>query len=64
MARASWIDPDTLAEYHTKDYEGDSRDFDLVFSDEFNRCGGDMEVADTHVFVWARVAIGHLVGTN
>ncbi|CAM9322280.1 unnamed protein product [Pylaiella littoralis] len=37
VARASWIDPDTLAEYHTKDYEGDSRDFDLVFSDEFNR---------------------------
>lgn len=41
LAEASWIDPDTLPEYRTKDFEGDDRKFDLVFSDEFNRylCG-------------------------
>lgn len=39
VARASWIDPDTLPEYHTKDFEGDERHFDLVFSDEFDRYG-------------------------
>lgn len=38
VVRASWIDPDTLPEYHTKDFEGDGRHFDLVFSDEFDRC--------------------------
>lgn len=38
VARASWIDPDTLPEYRTKNFGGDSREFDLVFSDEFNRC--------------------------
>lgn len=37
VARASWIDPDTLPEYHTKDFVGDERHFDLVFSDEFDR---------------------------
>lgn len=35
--RASWIDPDTLPEYRTKDFVGDERHFDLVFSDEFDR---------------------------
>ena len=38
VARASWIDPDTLPEYRTKEFEGDGRHFDLVFSDEFERC--------------------------
>ena len=37
VARASWIDPDTLPEYHAKDFVGDERHFDLVFSDEFDR---------------------------
>lgn len=41
MARASWIDPDTLPEYRTKDFEGDDRQFDLVFSDEFDRYAYD-----------------------
>lgn len=49
MARASWIDPDTLPEYYTKEIEGDDRDFDLVFSDEFNRCGVMMEAMDAYV---------------
>eukprot|EP00903_Cladosiphon_okamuranus_P018365 g16894.t1 len=39
VARASWIDPDTLPEYHAKDFVGDERHFDLVFSDEFDRDG-------------------------
>ncbi|CBJ31299.1 Beta-1,6-glucan active enzyme, family GH16 [Ectocarpus siliculosus] len=39
VARASWIDPDTLPEHRTKDFEGDDRQFDLVFSDEFDRDG-------------------------
>lgn len=37
VARASWVDPDTLPEYRTKEFEGDERQFDLVFSDEFDR---------------------------
>lgn len=36
-ARASWIDPDTLLDDRQKNFECDERDFDLVFSDEFNR---------------------------
>lgn len=36
-ARSSWIDPDTLPEDRQKTFESDGRDFDLVFSDEFNR---------------------------
>ncbi|CAN0161844.1 unnamed protein product, partial [Ascophyllum nodosum] len=37
--RASWVDPDTLPEEQSKIFEFDDRQFDLVFSDEFNREG-------------------------
>lgn len=41
-AGASWIDPDTLLEDRSKVFEFDERHFDLVFSDEFNRCASGL----------------------
>ncbi|CAM9731741.1 unnamed protein product [Choristocarpus tenellus] len=35
--KAGWIDPDTKDVYMTKKYAVNDRDFELVFSDEFNR---------------------------
>lgn len=37
-AEASWVDPDTPGDEKIKQFVGDARQFDLVFSDEFDRC--------------------------
>lgn len=37
LVNAGWVDPDSLPEVRAKEFEG--RDFELVFSDEFNRDG-------------------------
>lgn len=42
---AGWVDPDTPAEHLTirSDYAGDAREYDLVFSDEFEQDGRSFE---------------------
>lgn len=42
---AGWVDPDTPEEFHTTtaNYHNDKREYDLVFSDEFEQDGRSFE---------------------
>lgn len=42
---AGWVDPDTPEEFHTTtaNYHHDKREYDLVFSDEFEQDGRSFE---------------------
>ena len=42
---AGWIDPDTPQEFHTttSNYHSDKREYNLVFSDEFEQDGRSFE---------------------